>query len=525
MQVDLEQLPESVAELKAMVLSVVGQANQALQHKQLRIELLEEKLRLLQQQRFGASSEKHPGQGELQLWNEAELLVAAAVAELEPETIPVAGHSRQRKPARVLPAELPRVDIVHDLPESQKTCDCGEKLVHIGDEVLEQLAIVPQRFFVRRHLRRKYACACKGCMRSAAMPAQPLPASQASPQLLAHVMVSKYHDALPLYRQEKMARREGLELPRAKLARWLIEAATLFQVLYNLLQDAFSSYDIAFADETGIQVLKEDGRTPQSKSYLWLRRGGPPEQPVVLVDYAPSRAGHIAHGLLEDFNGYLVCDAYGGYGPSIKANGLLPVYCNDHARRKFAEVLKGLIKTPADQHKAQQWVATQALAWYQRLYALEARAKHYTPLARLQLRQLQALPLWDSFLRWAKDTQAKGVAHTGTREALQYLLNHADNLRRYCSDGRLPISNILSEHVAKTIALARKNFLFADTAAGAHASAMIYSVLESAKANQHHPQQYLSILLTELPNAATVEHIESLLPWNITPAAPCVSLT
>jgi hypothetical protein len=326
-------------------------------------------------------------------------------------------------------------------------------------------------------------------------------------------MSAKYHDGLPLYRQEKMAKREGLDLPRAKLARWVIQGSKVLQPVWNLLEDTLFSYDITAADETGIQVLKEADRTPQNKSWLWLRRGGPPDKAVVLVDYSSSRAGRVASHLLEQSQGYLICDAYGGYNPVVKENKLKLklVLCNDHGRRKFSEAIKGLGK------KDKSWVATKALNYYKLLYQVERSSQQRSPKERQQYRADKAKPIWVQFLAWAQDVQQRGVAHKDTRDALAYLLNHADGLQTYLEDGRLPISNIKTEHVAKTIAVARKNFLFADTPAGADASARVYSLLESAKANGHHPQRYLSILLNELPNAERVEDIEALLPWQITP--------
>ncbi|MGI9303383.1 MAG: IS66 family transposase [Gammaproteobacteria bacterium] len=522
MEVRLDCLPNDIAELKQVIASqqaIIEDKEQTITRNQAVITCLEEKLRLLQQQRFGRRSEKYPGQQELQLFNEAELLQAQPEPEAESaDTITVPAHTRKRKKPRVLAPDLPRCEVIYDLPEADKQCTrCGKTLSHIDNEELEQLAVIPQQYYVIVHVKKKYACSCKGCIRTAGMPAQPLPASQASPQLLAHIMVSKYHDGLPLPRQEKMALREGLELSRAKLARWLISVAALFQPIWNLLQDTLFSYDIAQSDETGIQVLKEHGRRPENKSYLWIRRGGPPDRPVVLVDYSPSRSGETAHGLLEEFRGYLVCDAYEGYSPTIRTNGLLPVFCNDHARRKFVDVMKSLTKDSRHPERAKDWIANQAIERYKPLYRIEREIKELSVQAKYEARQARAVPLWDAFIEWAEKMQAEGVAHQGTREALNYLITHAEGLRRYCDDGRLPISNILAEHTAKTIAVARTNFLFADTPAGAESSARIYSLLETAKANGHHTQRYLSVLLTELPNAACVEDIESLLPWNITP--------
>ena len=530
MQTSLDKLPTTVAELQQLPIdkqAIIERQEKALTSSQSLNKALLEKLRLLNLKHFAKSSEKNPGQAELQFLNEAELLhsqhaldqTKAIVDAVLDDDVDIPAHKRKRKKTRQLPSDLPRCDVIHDLDEEQKQCLCGLSMNLIGEEVLEQLAIVPQQFFVIVHHKKKYACTCKGCMRTASMPVQPIPGSQASAQLIAHIMTSKFHDGLPLYRQEKIAKRENVDLDRSKQARWTIEGGKLFQPIWNCLQDSFFSYDIALADETGIQVLKEQGRKPENKSYLWIRRGGPPDKPVVLVDYSPSRAGDVASGLLEHFNGYLVVDGYSGYNAAVRNNQLKPVYCNDHARRKFVDVVKGLSKDLSEEAKqgAKDWIASQAIELYKSLYRVEAMIKELPPEKKYAERQRLAVPLWETFLMWANRMQSEGVAHEGTRKALAYLINHSDGLRRYCEDGRLPISNIQAEHVAKAIAVPRKNFLFADTPAGAEASAMIYSLLETAKINGQHPQRYLSVLLTQIPNAQTAEDIEALLPWNITP--------
>ena len=499
--------------------SLVGNLQELLYNKEVQIQKLEEQLRLSNQHRFGQHSEKlkklNLKQLEWDFFNEAELLAALAKLEEEEEqaATEVAAHRRQGRKKKPLSAKLARVEVIHDLTDEEKQCDCGQPLKLIGNDVTEQLAIIPQTYYVIKHIRRRYGCSCKQCLRTAPMPVSVLPGTQASATLIAHVMVSKYLDGLPLYRQEKMAARDKIDLPRAKTARWIIDGSKHFQPMYNLMQDVFRDYDIGHSDETGIQVLNEPERTAQNKSWLWLRRGGPPDKPVVLVDYSPSRSGQIAGTLLEDFRGYLICDAYSGYKPSIKANGLLPVYCNDHARRRFTDIIKSVGKD----HDVNNIIATRAAAWYKPLYALEKKIKPLSADEKRQQRQLHAVSHWQHFIAWAQQLLAEGVQHEATRKALQYLINHAEGLQRYCEDGRLPISNIRAEHVAKTIAIARKNFLFADTPAGAKASAMTYSMLETAKANGHQPFEYMTVLLSELPNANTIEDYERLLPWNLTP--------
>ena len=488
--------------------------------KQGRIQILEERLRELLIKRFGKSSERfNPDQ--FNLFNEAEEQAAEDAADKEAEgddgsEITVGPYTRRnKKNSHALPDHLPRVDVEHPLDDDELQCHCGNTLERIGEEVHEQLSIIPQQHYVIRHIRPKFACSCRECIRTASMPAQPLPACQVAPQMLAHIMVSKYLDGLPLYRQEKIAERSDLILPRAKLARWIIDGSAVFQPLINLLVDTFFSYDIALSDDTRIQVLNEDGRSAENQSALWIRRGGPPDCPVVLVDYAASKSGATAFGLLSEFRGTLVCDGATNFNLAVRSNDLRVALCNDHARRRFRRVYDKLSKQ--DKASALGSIAGQGMLHYKKLYAIEAQIKELTVEQKLAARQEQSLPLWAEFIGWAFRVHSEGVRHPGTMDALSYLLKHANDLQTYCQDGRLPISNIQSEHVAKTIAIARKNFMFSDTVAGAEASARVFSLIETARTNGHNPQRYLSVLLTELPNISSVDDVEALLPWNLVP--------
>ena len=258
------------------------------------------------------------------------------------------------------------------------------------------------------------------------------------------------------------------------MARWLIQASALFTPLINLLEDAFFDHDIALSDDTGIRVLKEDGRRASTQSALWIRRGGAPETLVVLVDYRVFKSSETVYRLLSQFSGYLVTDGAAS-------------------------------------------IARTALDWYGKLYRIEREAKHLRDEQRHATRQSQAVPVWTEFLRWATRVFTEGVTHGKTTEALAYLLKHQDGLQGDCQDGRLPISNIRSEHVAKTIAITRQNLMFADTPSGADASARIFSVIETARANGHHPYKYLSVVLTRLPQVSCVEDVEQLLPGHLSP--------
>lgn len=485
-------------------------------NKEVQIQKLISQLSQLQTMHFGASSERHvpaidPQQMKLDFFNEAELLAALNEALKRKETT-VKSHKRKGRKSKPLPDHLPVVEVEHK-PDHTQCQDCGTPMKRIGQEISDQLGIVPQVYYIIRHIRPKMGCPCKCGVQTTKMVPQPLPGTQASPVLLAYLMVAKYLDGLPLYRLEGMAKRFGVDLPRNKTARWLVDIGAQLAVMFELLVKAYVGYDIAAADETGIQVLKEPKRSPQSKSWFWIRQGGPPDKPVVLLDYSASRASDVANSLLEGFEGYLVCDAYSGYLPLSKTGKVQLVYCNDHARRRFDKVVKSVGKD----HAADDIIAARALLWYRCIYDIEDEIKDKSREEKYRVRQDKAVPLWDSYLAWASKIHDEGVQHEPTRAALKYLLKNQTELRRYCDDGRLPISNIKSEHVAKSIAVSRKAYLFSDTIGGAKSSAMSYSFIQTARANDHEPFKYLTVVLTELPSAKQPSDYEALLPWNLTP--------
>ncbi|MGH7409911.1 MAG: IS66 family transposase [Candidatus Methylomirabilis sp.] len=283
--------PSNVHELLAILAEKDGEIarlTEEAERQQARLSALQEQINLLLAKRFGRSSEKLPAD-QLGLFNEAE---ATAPREPAPETVvPVSAHRRTRPGRKPLPEALPRIEVVHEFPAEERICvHDGEGLVEIGEEISEQLDIVPAQVRVIRHVRKKYACPhCQVGVKIAPLPPQPLPKTMASPGLLAHVAVAKYQDALPLHRQEHILKRIGIDLPRATLAAWMIKLGIWIQPLINLLQDVLLGYDIVQMDETTVQVLKGSGKAPDSPCYLWVRRGGPPHQPVILFDYDPSR--------------------------------------------------------------------------------------------------------------------------------------------------------------------------------------------------------------------------------------------
>ncbi len=510
-----ETLPDDITALKAMVAEQAA-LNAALAQenaqKSARIISLQEQLNLALARRYAASSEKlSPDQ--IRLFNEAEADALVAAEDDAPEAaVEVPAHTRKKRGRKPLPDTLPRVEVVHEIPEDQRHCPHdGQVLAEINQVVSEQLDIIPAQIRVIRHIRKQYACACGQCIQTAPLPGQPIPKSMASPGLLAHIAVCKYQDALPLYRQEQILQRIGVDIPRATLASWMIRCGQLVQPLINLLRDRLLAYDIVQMDETTVQVLKEPGKTAQSKSYLWLQRGGPPDEPVILFDYDPTRCQTVPKALLEGFAGYLQADGYSGYNGVVAEGGLVQVGCMAHARRKFSEAVKGQGKNP------RQGKAHQGLAWIQKLYRIEkqARTQQLSPPARKAHREQHAAPVLAKMRSWLDASIPNVPPGTLTGKALNYLHNEWPKLIRYLEDGRLEIDNNLAENAIRPFVIGRKNWLFSDSVQGVKASANLYSLVESAKANGLEPYQYLREVFTALPQAEKVEDIENLLPWAV----------
>lgn len=502
----------------------LSQENEALKlelrDKDQRIALLEEQLRLALHKCFAASSEKTPGD-QLNLFNEAEETAAAPTVE-EPETT-VPEHKRKKRGRKALPEILPRTRIEHDIAEEQKLCPCGCRKTRIGEEASEQLDIIPAKIQVLRHVRFKYACrACEGveddgpAVTIAAMPPQPIPKSNASPGLLAHIVTAKFQDGLPLYRQQTMFARIGVELPRSTMANWMIKVGELVVPLINLMHETQLAYDVLQMDETTVQVLKEKNRAATAKSYMWVTRGGPPDRPIILFDYDPSRSGAVPLRLLADFKGYLQTDGYEGYGAVANRDDIVHVGCLAHARRKFDEA----VKAQPTSKTGRGGLARQGLAFIQRIYRIEreAREREFDPMERRQLRDEKAKPLWDDLRQWLDRVRDQAPPRTLTGKALHYLDKQWSRLIGCLDDGRVEIDNNLAENAIRPFVIGRKAWLFSDTPAGADASARLYSLIETAKANRLEPYAYLRHIFTELPKATTLAEIEALLPCNIAPA-------
>jgi len=518
MRANNSKIPDNPDEFKAFVADMQ-------ERYESRIEYLEERIRVLQQAIFGKKSEKRrpvEEEGEyrqLPLFNEAEALVEEK-KQAEPVLVPE--HTRKKPKRKPLPADLPRVEVVHDISEDEKVCACGAPLCRIGEEVSEKLDIIPAKIRVIRNIRPKYACkSCEGVESEgptvviAPNPVQIIPKGIATPGLLSHIIVSKYVDSLPLYRQEKIFLRYGIELSRSTMSGWIVEAAKQAQPLRALLREELLSGPLIHADETPVQVLGEPGRANTTQSYMWVFRGGSPEKPVVIFRYSETRSGEVPVEMLEGYVGYLQTDAFSAYEVVEKRlPGIVLAGCFAHARRYFVKVVDARPKSAG----AKTGSAEVALGYIRQLYAVEAFARE-SGLSADQIQSLRtekAAPVLDEFKGWLDNRISKTPPKGLLGQALQYAQNHWPKLIRYLENGHIPIDNNRVENDIRPFAVGRRNWLFCGHPNGADASATLYSLITTARACGLDPYQYLRFLFEKLPYARSQKDFRALLPQNIT---------
>ena len=487
---------------------IIYEKDKIISDKNNHIQLLEDYIRSLSQKQFGSSSEKLEAiQADLFVEAEEDQESAHPESVFE-ETITVSSHQR-KKHRESIPANLPRIEIIHDLPEDQKACPHdGTALKHIGFESHEQLDVIPAQIQVLHHKRLKYACpCCEGFLITANKPAQPIEKSIASPGLLASVATQKYQDALPLYRQTEIFKRIGVELDRTTLANWMIACGQLIQPLINLIHERMLEQKILHADETRVQVLNEPGRAAETQSFMWVLRSTMPACSAVLFHYEPTRSGKSAEILLRDYNNALMVDGFSGYNGVCEKNCITRLGCWAHARRKFVDAQKM-------QPKGKTGKADQALAYIQQLYRIESEIKDKSQKEKLTARQNQSKTIIDKLKTWLDKSIAHSPPESAIGKALHYLYEQWPRLIRYLDDGDYPIDNNAAENAIRPFVVGRKNWLFSASQKGATSSANLYSLIETAKANGLEPYAYLKKIFTDLPNAKSIEDIENCLPWN-----------
>ncbi len=482
-------------------------------------DLLQERVKAFLRKLFIAKSEARGTHQKDLFLNEAEALAPTSATptakEEEPDAvIEVAGHQRKTRGRKPLDPALPREIIRHELPAAERTCPHdGSELVEIGVETSEQLDIIPQQVRVLQHQRVKYACPCcdQGIKVTPAQ-ARIIPKGLLTEAALAWVVTSKYQDALPLYRQAALLGRFGGDLSRNTLAASVVRVGEAVQPVINLLRDRLLDSDLIFGDETVIQVLKEPGRAAQTKSYLWAQMNGT-GPPVRLFGYQPGRGGTHASDLYAGIRQgvALMTDGYEVYNGIARTHALVHLGCWAHCRRYFIEAEAALPR----QARSPEQPATQFIAAIAELYAVESRAKEMTPVERGQLRDTHSRPVIVKIRDLLLSHLHSVAPNSLLGKALHYMEGQWPKLNRFVENGAWPIDNNPCENAIRPFVVGRRNWLFADTVGGAHASANLYSLIETCKANAVDPYRYLVALFQALPLAKTAEDYEALLPWCI----------
>lgn len=517
MKVELKKSLKTIEELEKIILSqqqeieahknkITLQQQEIVSYKERYIRLLEE-FKLEKSRLYASSSEKNILQ--TGLFDEPDIELDDELKEQLDDSIDIQSYKRKKHPVRrSIPSDIPREVIVHDLSDAEKICGCGSILIRIGEEISEQIKYIPAKLSVIQYVRPKYACKpCQENIKIAPMPSLLLPKSIAAPELVAYTIIAKYCDHIPLYRQEAIWKRLGIDMPRSSLCGWLMKVAQLCEPLIKLMQKQIIDYDYIQADETSVQVLEEVGRDNKTKSFMWCYRGGGTE-PVIIYEYQATRSGYHASNFLEGFKGYLQTDAYPGYNFADKNESIIRIGCMAHARRKFADIIK-IAKTNG--------LASEAIKFFKALYKIEkeSREKNLSAQERFILRRDKSSQVLREFKLWLDTYLAKTSPQSKIYEAIRYTLSNWKFLISYLKDGRIEIDNNLAENTIRPFALGRKNWLFSGSPKGAKAGAIFYSLIETCKANNVEPYKYFCSMLHRIRACQSERDYSKLLPQTI----------
>ena len=484
--VDINNLPEDVQTLHGIIRNYHSHYS-----------ILQEKMKLLMARHFGRKSEKITPEDELQgrLFDEAETYAEETESSRKNETIHVKEHVRKKAGRKPLPAELPREVIEHDIAGHEKICACGKEKTRIGSDECEKLDIIPAKIRVIKHIYHKYACSnCEGVTAegeskgvvSAPREPQMIPRSIAASGLIAYLLTSKFCDALPFYRQEKMFSRIGVDLSRATMCNIAMLTAERCGRFLELMNEDLLDSRFLGIDETTVQVINEPGRKNTSTSYMWVFRGGAKEHPIVMFRYSQSRSCDAVSAIFERYKGIIQTDGYAAYDIISRREGLIHAGCMAHARRNFIDVMKA----------APSGLAQSVIDLIRQLYKIEdeIREKNLTDDEIVAVRRERALPILEKI----KERLEREVHHvapkSGLGKAIRYMLREWPKLLVYLDYGFLPIDNNLVENAIRPFVVGRKNWLFSGSPRGAHASAALYTIIESAKGNGLEPYWYLRFL-------------------------------
>ena len=505
MDINLATLPDDTQALKALVHALVGEVKA----KGLKIAQLEARIAKLKRLQFGQSSEKLTREIE-QLELELDELHEdeAAQAPERPAAVQALLEKSARRP---LPEHLPREEAVH---EPSCTCpNCGGQMRKLGEDVTEVLEYVPASFKVIRHVRPKLSCRVCETIVQAPMPSLPIERGRPGPGLLAHVLVAKYADHLPLYRQSGIYAREGVELERSTLADWVGRSAALLDPLVACLRKEILASDVLHGDDTPVPVLAPGlGKTRTGRLWTYVRDERPhggQRPPAAAFFYSPDRKGEHPRSHLKNFKGTLHADGYAGFNGVFETGLVTEAACWAHVRRKFFDV-HAATESP---------IAREALDRIGALYKVESDIRGHPPDERRRCRREQTMPLLMGLKAWLDATLPKLSGKSDLAAAMRYGLNRWDALMCYAHDGRVEIDNNAAERSLRGIALGRKNYLFAGSDAGGERAAAIYSLIETAKLNGLDPEAYLRDVLNRIADHS-INRVAELLPWNWQSAKP-----
>jgi transposase len=516
---DVEILQQLIIEQRTLLAArdeQLQQAREQLRSRQLEIEHLTLQIAKLRRMQFGRSSEQLDEQiaqleFKLEELESEAATTASSMTASSAVSIAASPGVQPAKPARrALPDHLPRKRIVHE-PLSTCTCThCGGELRRLGEDLGEMLEYVPAHWIVIRHVRPKYSCSRCEQIAQCAAPSRPIARGLAGPGLLAHVLVSKYCDHLPLYRQSQIYARDGIDLNRSLLAEWVGHTTALMQPLVTALKHHVLSAEKLHADDTPVPVLMPGkGTTKQGRLWTYVRDdrpAGSTDPPAVWFAYSPDRKARHPSDHLSHYGGILQADGYAGFNALYERQSqpLIEAACWAHARRKFYD-LHAATQSP---------LAQEALQRIGQLYAIETPLRGAAVETRLQARQQHSTPLLQDLHRWCLSTLQQVAKKSGIASAIHYALSRWDALTRYAHDGRIEIDNNAAERALRAVALGRKNYLFAGADCGGERAAAIYSLVGTCKLNDLNPEAYLRYVLTHIADHP-INRIEELLPWQL----------
>ncbi len=480
-------------------------------------EITKQRLDLELYKKYMRSSEKEALDKSQQLLFEIEISKEELEKE-EKEVVTVTAHKRVKQGRKPINKNIPREEIIIDIPEEEKHCACGCELSRIGEESSERLQIIPERIFVERTIRPKYACkACEGsgdedrpAVRVAPAPLTLIPGSIATENVLAHIFANKFIDHLPYYRQEARFKRIGVSISRQNMSNWQLQVHKKLLPLFTLLKAHIKKGKVIQMDETTVQVLGEEDKNNSRLSYMWLARGGPPDKPAIYFEYQRSRASEHIHDFLVDFSGYLQTDGYRGYDTALKKHpDIIHVGCFAHARRKFFDASKVTKRIGS---------AEEAMKYIRNLYAIESklRKQGLSDNEFIAERKKLSLPILEKFKTWLDKKEEHVPASLPVGKAVHYTLGQWEKLIAYLNCADLTPDNNACENAIRPFVIGRKNWLFSGSPEGAKSSSLLYSLIETAKQNKLNPQEYLTHVFTKVPHCKTQDDWEALLPWNAT---------